>query len=191
MIKAMSKPKNMKKGGLGRSLTELLSDNDEAANLENKVLMHKDDGSTVQIYAKSDRSEDERRAYGQSIAYHERAGKSISVGKTRQERSDEADGILRRGKSHVKAEGASPIKINPAVPKREPEAPRMEIGRGKGTNATTAEGLEQLDRYRPTVKDSFLEELLEVSETTPSKSYERDRDGRIIINSSKSKVKKR
>ena len=118
----------------------------------------------------------------------------VEIGKSRLERREEEQGIFRHGKPHVIADGeALPITINPNASKREPEQKRIIIGdRATVTEKTTAEGLEQLDRYRPTVKDGFLEELLELSESTPSKSYETDSEGRIIIGSqNKAKVKRR
>ena len=60
----MSAKKDVKKrSGLGRSLGELLSDNEELGNVENKVLMHKDDGTTVKIYNKVDTSITLRKSY--------------------------------------------------------------------------------------------------------------------------------
>ncbi len=180
--------KKTKKSGLGRSLSELLSDNDELSNIENKVLMHKDDGESVQIYAKSEGMSKKMAAFSDR-----RSTNGVAIGKTREERKEEKSGVYRHGKPHVIAEGnADPIKINPNSPKREEEAPRIEIGKGASTGASTEDGLRQLDRYSPPARDVFLEDLLEISENTPSKTYEKDRDGRIIIGSpNKSKVKRR
>ncbi len=234
--------KKMPKGGLGRSLAELLSDNDEQVNMDSKVLMHKDDGSSVKIYNKPDSRTNRKNAtrkFGDAPKMLENPTNAVSkelefgssrpsdavdgsisfsnkgvdaatrqpihnwrteesrveIGKSREERREEARGIYRHGKPHVVNDGEalSPIRISPNSPKREPESQRIVIGDGLNSGKmTTAEGLEQLDRYRPTVKDGFLEELLELSETTPSKSYETDGQGRIIIGSpNKAKVKRR
>ena len=53
-----------KNAGLGRSLGELLSDNEELGNVENKVLMHKKDGTTVKASTGTeDYSETETERY--------------------------------------------------------------------------------------------------------------------------------
>ena len=231
------------KGGLGRSLAELLSDNDELVNMDSKVLMHRDDGTSVKIYNKPDSSPKKKPANRKtmpngakssanppnyppinrgldmdepsnsrepSTPSQESTGGStssklppsnwrtkesrIEIGKSRVERREESQGIYRHGKPHVVGGGASePIKITPNSSKREAETPRIVIGDGSNSSRkTTAEGLEQLDRYRPTVKDAFLEDLLELSESMPSRSYETDSEGRIIIGSqNRARVKKR
>lgn len=197
--------KKTAKAGLGRSLSELLSDNDELVNMDSKVLMHKDDGTSVKIYNKPDsrpkakgtsrKNEPDTHVQSAPPPPNWRSNENrIEVGKSREERREESQGIYRHGKPHVVSGGApEPIKITPNSPKKEDEAPRIFIGDGKSSSSkTTAESLEQLDKYRPTVRDTFLEDLLELSESTPSKSYETDSDGRIIIGSqNRSRVKKR
>ena len=191
--------KKTSKAGLGRSLAELLSDNDEHSNLENKVLMHKEDGTTVKIYNKPEPvsqkkpvSGTSRQARTDSIRSAEDRSTAIRVGKTRAEQLEEAKGKPIHGKPHV-VNGGEVIRITPNTRRSEDDQPRIIIENSpKNNQTTTAEGLDQLDRYRPTVKDSFLEELLELSESTPSKVYETDSEGRIIIEAAnKSRVKKR
>ena len=203
-------------GGLGRSLAELLSDNDQQANLENKVLVHKNDGSTVKVYDKPDphkkaqfssrkskisaKSTNNLPLIGNdgdnlSLSEDKRTSKTITSA-NKITLNTESAGVhvsKKTSNSQGTVDASWPVKIAPASAKREEPQTRIVIDSCKSSSGMTiAEGLDQLDRYRPVVKDAFLEELLEISEATPSSSYETDSEGRIIIGApNRSKVKRR
>ena len=206
-----------KKGGLGRGLSELLSDNDELTNIENKVLLHRADGSSVKIYNKtggaksSDRSVEkseftanknpntcQNRNSSEIIPASKRANVDdrITIGKSREERMNESEGFFEHGKPHVVSNGASgePIRIG-GRPKPKREEPRIKIGGGKNAvfskKGSVADELGKLDRYRPTKEDEFLADLLEIAEKSSSGDYKTDKNGRIIIEANKSKIKKK
>ena len=189
-----TKKEKAKRSGLGRSLGELLSDNEELGNVENRVLMHKTDGTTVKIYNKVDSGREAvevSRAPGKNASFDPPA--RIQVGKTREEREEEARGIYRSGKPHVIPEGdaAERIKISTA-PKGEPEGERIVLdGASVSDGKSISDALGKLKRYSPRASDEFLEALRDMTEVSVNKEYKTDREGRIIIGGSKSKVKKR
>lgn len=161
------KLKRSAQSGLGRSLNELLNDNDELTNLECKVLMHKSDGSMVKIYNKVDKKPEiqpkkqieaqNERAKGKSTAFDKdnfqkmeiikrsseeksSQGERIMIGKTRSEREDEARGIYRHGKPHVVSEGESVERIHiSAKEKPKPEPPRIVLD-AKSTSFSGSDG---------------------------------------------------
>jgi len=191
----MSSKKDVKKrSGLGRSLGELLSDNEELVNVENKVLMHKDDGTTVKIYnkvdAKGKRSEISV-APGKNASFE--PPQRIQIGKTREEREEEARGIYRSGKPHVIPEGESVERIRiGAKPKEEPEEKRIVLdGSLSVGEKSTSEALSKLKRYSPKASDEFLEALRDMTDIPQNRDYPTDKEGRIIIGTTKSRVKKR
>lgn len=51
------------RGGLGRSLSELLTDNDGIPNMCSRVVIKRDDGSRVKIYDKTGSDQKEERGY--------------------------------------------------------------------------------------------------------------------------------
>lgn len=196
--------KKSKKSGLGRSLGELLSDNEEIGNVENKVLMHKKDGTTVKIYNKVDSKVSETsdskeistealraKATPPSRLSTENDGR-IQVGKTREEREEESRGIYRSGKPHVIPEGeqVERIKIS-AKPKSEPEPERIVLDGKSKDGKSVSEALGKLKKYSPRASDEFLEALRDMTDVPTSKDYPTDREGRIIIGATKSRVKKR
>ena len=199
--------KKTKKAGLGRSLGELLSDNEEIGNVENKVLMHKSDGTTVKIYNKVDgRAADSRAVGGKAVHGEKREvamapGKNasfseptrIAVGKTREEREEESRGIYRAGKPHVIPDGESleRIKIT-ATPKSAPEPERIVLdGSQNREGESISEALSKLKRYSPSATDEFLLALSDMTEVPKNREYKTDKDGRIVIGATRSRVKKR
>jgi hypothetical protein len=196
--------KKVKRSGLGRSLGELLSDNEEIGNVENKVLMHKSDGTTVKIYNKVDggksggkSTEDTMpkrevsRAPGMNASFD--TPERIAVGKTREERDEEARGIYRAGKPHVIPEGESEerIKIS-TTPKIESESNRIVLdGSAHKNGESVSAALGKLKRYTPNASDEFLEALRDMTDVPKNKDYKTDREGRIVIGATKSRVKKR
>lgn len=188
--------KKIKKSGLGRSLGELLSDNEEIGNVENKVLMHKKDGTTVKIYNKVDAKSVPTEALRTKATPPSRLSTEnddrIQVGKTREEREEESRGIYRSGKPHVipTGEQSERIRIN-AKPKPEAEPERIVLkGQAKGEKSIS-EALGKLKRYSPSASDEFLDALRDMTDVPTAKDYQTDREGRIIIGATKSKVKKR
>ena len=196
--------KKSKKSGLGRSLGELLSDNEEIGNVENKVLMHKKDGTTVKIYNKVD-SKVSKTSEPKEISTEALRAKAtppsrlstknderIQVGKTREEREEESRGIYRSGKPHVIPEGEQTerIKIS-AKPKSEPEPERIVLDGKSKDGKSVSEALGKLKKYSPRASDEFLEALRDMTDVPTSKDYPTDREGRIIIGATKSRVKKR
>ena len=196
--------KKSKKSGLGRSLGELLSDNEEIGNVENKVLMHKKDGTTVKIYNKVD-SKVSKTSEPKEISTEALRAKAtppsrlstknderIQVGKTREEREEESRGIYRSGKPHVipTGEQSERIRIN-AKPKPEAEPERIVLkGQAKGEKSIS-EALGKLKRDSPSASDEFLDALRDMTDVPTAKDYQTDKEGRIIIGATKSKVKKR
>ena len=185
---------NNKRAGLGRSLSELLSDNEEIGNVENKVLMHKSDGTTVKIYNKVDgkaAGNTVSKAPGMNASFE--APSRIPVGKTREEREEESRGIYRAGKPHVIPEGESQDRIRiDTMPKTTPEPERIVLdGSASGDKRSISEALGKLKKYSPNASDEFLEALRDMTEVSENKNYQTDKDGRIIIGATKSRVKKR
>ena len=205
------KLKKSAQSGLGRSLNELLSDNDELTNLECKVLMHKSDGSKVKIYNKVDKkseapvkkqintqkdgSTDFDKSNFQNMEISAKAGgentsqdERIMIGKTRAEREEESRGIYRHGKPHVIPEGESVERIQiGAKEKLKSEPPRIVLN-AKNTSfgesngqGRISEALEKLDRYRPRAEDEFLDALREITDVSYPKEYAPDKNGRIVI----------
>ena len=196
--------KKSKKSGLGRSLGELLSDNEEIGNVENKVLMHKKDGTTVKIYNKVDSKTSDAveskepstealkvKATPPSRLSTENDGR-IQVGKTREEREEESRGIYRSGKPHVIPEGEQVGRIRiSAKPKAEPEPERIVFDGKSKDGKSVSEALGKLKKYSPRASDEFLEALRDMTDVPTNKDYPTDREGRIIIGATKSRVKKR
>lgn len=210
------KQNSIKKSGLGRSLDELLTDNEELTNVENKVLMHKTDGTTVKIYNKTDKLHEQKtdardgKSSGREARIHESSvlpaslrphptlvkhdddgGSRIQIGKTREERMDEAKGLYRMGKPHVIPDGeVERIRIS-ARPKPEPEQERIVLGGGSRSSDNDSEALKKLKRYSPRASEEYLEALQELTDSGETKKYETDKEGRIIIGATKSRVKRR
>lgn len=211
-VKDQKKAKNT---GLGRSLGDLLSDNEELGNVENKVLMHKKDGSTVKIYNKvdakgkpeSNKNSREERTLKRTAAENERIATDLAerphrasakdderlhIGKTREEREEEARGIYRSGKPHVIVEGEHTERIRiTAQPKPSPEPERIVLDGSKTSDEGVADALGKLKKYSPRASDEFLEALRDMTDVPEIKDYPTDKDGRIVIGATKSRVKKR
>lgn len=193
------KQRKGKNAGLGRSLGELLSDNEELGNVENKVLMHKNDGTTVKIYNKVDakgKSDVSKKVEKSSIEKKKTTSNfdddRLYIGKTREEREEEARGIYRSGKPHVIPEGDYNERIRiSANPKAEPEAERIVLDGSKLDGKGVSDALGKLKRYSPRASDEFLEALRDMDETVDNRDYPTDKNGRIIIGAGKSRVKKR
>lgn len=186
--------KKIKKSGLGRSLGELLSDNEELGNVENKVLMHKPDGTTVKIYNKADGKKEEKKtvcAPGMNASFE--AERRISIGKTRTERQEEARGVYRAGKPHVVLAGEREERIRiSATPRTEAEPERIVLdGSTSQSGTSVSEALGKLKRYAPNASDEFLDALRDMTEVSENRDYETDREGRIVIGATRSRVKKR
>ena len=205
------KLKKSAQSGLGRSLNELLSDNDELTNLECKVLMHKSDGSKVKIYNKVDKkseapvkkqintqkdnSTDFDKSDFQNMEISAKTGgentsqdERIMIGKTRAEREEESRGIYRHGKPHVIPEGESVERIQiGAKEKLKSEPPRIVLNAKNASfgesngQGRISEALEKLDRYRPRAEDEFLDALREITDVSSPKEYAPDKNGRIVI----------
>ena len=211
-VKDQKKAKNT---GLGRSLGDLLSDNEELGNVENKVLMHKKDGSTVKIYNKvdakgkpeSNKNSREEHTLKRTAAENERIASDsaehpnrasakdderLHIGKTREEREEEARGIYRSGKPHVIVEGEHTERIRiTAQPKPSPEPERIVLDGSKTSDEGVADALGKLKKYSPRASDEFLEALRDMTDVPEIKDYPTDKDGRIVIGATKSRVKKR
>jgi hypothetical protein len=193
--------KKLKKTGLGRSLGDLLSDNEEIGNVENKVLMHKNDGSTVKIYNKVDArtgtksNSNGTKSNSNGTKFNSSGTKSNSngakpdtngtkpstknderlfIGKTREEREEEARGIYRSGKPHVI-----------------PEPERIVLDGNNIGKEGVSDALGKLKKYSPRAADEFLEALRDMTEVSEVHEYQTDKSGRIIIGATKSRVKKR
>ena len=196
----MSTKKNTKgkSSGLGRSLGELLMDNEELGNIENRVLMHKNDGTTVKIYNKVDKQGASAPAAvppvappGKNASFE--TSERIPIGKTREEREEEARGVYRSGKPHVVSEGEHVERIRvSAKPKEAPEPERIVLdGSSRSSKGSISDSLAKLKRYSPSASDEFLEALRDMTEVRQGGDYQTDKDGRIIIGATKSRVKKR
>ena len=207
--------KKTKNAGLGRSLGDLLSDNEELGNVENKVLMHKKDGSTVKIYNKIDakgkpernKNSREERTLKRAAAGNEciatesaehphrasaKDDERLHIGKTREEREAEARGIYRSGKPHVIPEGESAERIRiGSHPKSSPEPERIVLDGSKTRSEGISDALGKLKKYSPRASDEFLEALRDMTDVPEIKDYPTDKDGRIVIGATKSRVKKR
>lgn len=210
----VKKQKKAKKGGLGRSLGELLHDNEELGNVENRVLMHKKDGTTVKIYNKVDskmsamvdmkadagvdpkgiQTEALRAKATPPSRLSTESDERIQIGKTREEREEESRGIYRSGKPHVIPEGEQIERIRiGSIPKSEPEPEpeRIVLDGKQGSEKSVSEALGKLKKYSPRASDEFLEALRDMTDVPAGKDYPTDREGRIIIGATKSRVKKR
>lgn len=231
-----NKRKNNKKSaqsGLGRSLDELLIDNDELTNMECKVLMHRN-GEMLKIYNKLDSQigvnainsaknhKNNANVIQNSPMWCEKPQKPKILEEnkadgikreTRDDGTEKAQDALRKSlKSSVvdnlsessdfssnfdllndnsekndKLEQGSGLKFLNDDSKNDDSAKddsKNGDSKTDGGKRSLASALDSLSDYRPDAKDEFLEELRQMSEFSPSKSYKTDKDGRIIINPS-------